>query len=51
MELNPVLCDDLEEWDGSGRWPKGRGHMYTYSWFKLLYGRSQYNIVKQSSSN
>ena len=25
----------------------GRGYMYAYSWFTLLYSRSQYNIVKQ----
>ena len=29
----------------------GRGHMYTYGWFMLMYGRNQHNIVKQSSSN
>ena len=27
--------------------PRGRGYMYTYSWFTLLYSRSQHNIVKQ----
>ena len=25
--------------------------MYTYGWFKLLFGRNQHNIVKQSDSN
>ena len=30
---------------------KGKGHMYTYDWFTLLYGRNQYDIVKQLSSN
>ena len=24
--------------------------MYTYSWFMLMYGKNQYNIVKQLSS-
>ena len=27
--------------------PGGRGYMYAYSWFTLLYSRSQHNIVKQ----
>ena len=27
---------------GSG----GRGHVYTYDWFMLMYGRNQHNIVK-----
>ena len=25
---------------------EGRGHLYTYGWFILLYSRNQYNIVK-----
>ena len=29
----------------------GRGHMYTYGWFMLIYGTNQQNIVKQLSSN
>ena len=34
-ELNPVLCDDLEEWDGVGR---GReGYMYSYVWFTVTW--------------
>ena len=31
-----------------GRWAgglRGRGHMYTYGWFMLMYGRSHHNIV------
>ena len=36
------------EWEGGSR---GRGHMYTYGWFMLMYGRNQYNSVKQLSSN
>ena len=30
---------------------RGRGCMYTYGWFTLLYGRNQHNTVKQLSSN
>ena len=30
---------------------RGRGHMCTYVWFMLMYGRHQHNIVKQLSSN
>lgn len=33
-------------WKGGSR---GRGHMYTYGWFTLLYGRNQHNTVKQLS--
>ena len=29
----------------------GRGYVYTYSWFMLLYSRNQHNIVKQLSPN
>ena len=37
-----------------GRWEgcwTGRGYMHTYGWFMLMYGRNQYNIVKQLLSN
>ena len=34
-------------WGGSG----GKEHVYTYGWLMFMYGRGQYNIVKQSSSN
>ena len=34
------------EWWGS---PKGRGYVYTYGWFTLLYSRNEYNIVKKLS--
>ena len=50
-ELNLVLCDNLEGWDG--RWKGssgGKGHMYTYGWFMLMFSRNQHNIVKQLSS-
>ena len=33
-----------EGWEGGSR---GRGHMYTYDWFMLMYGRNQHNILKQ----
>ena len=48
-----VLCDNLEGWDvvGSGRQVQEEGNMYTYGRFMLLYGRNQYNTVKQLSSN
>ena len=31
------------EWEGGSR---GRGHMYAYAWFTLLYGRNQHNIIQ-----
>ena len=31
-----VLCDNLGRWEGGSR---GRGYMYTYNWFTLLYNR------------
>ena len=47
--LKPVLCDNLEGWDGEegGRWgSREKGHRYT-SWpFMLMYGRNHHNIVK-----
>ena len=44
-KLKLVLCDNLEEWDGE-EGSRGRGHMYTYGWFTLMYGRDRHNIVK-----
>ena len=41
-------CNSLEGWEGGSR---KRGHMCTCGWFTWLYGRSQYNIAKQLSSN
>ena len=40
------------EWSGiwEGDW-RGRGHMYIYGWFMLMYARNQHNIVKQLSFN
>ena len=36
----------VKMWEGGSR---GRGHMYTFGWFMLMYGRNQHNIVKQLS--
>ena len=30
---------------------RGWGHICTYGWFMLMYGRNQYNLVKQLSFN
>ena len=38
----------IERWEGSSR---GRGHMYTYTWFISMFGRNQQNSVKQSFFN
>ena len=35
-------------WEGDSR---GRGYMYTYGWFMLMYDRNQTNIIKQSLKN
>ena len=35
------------KWEGGSR---GRGHMYTYDWFMLIFGRSQHSCVKQLPS-
>ena len=37
---NLGLCVNLEGWEGVGC-SIGRGHMYTYGWFMLMYGRNQ----------
>ena len=36
-----------EGWEGGSR---RRGHIYSYVWFPLLYGRNQHYIVKQLAS-
>ena len=44
-ELNPGLCDNLEEWDGDGggrEVQEGGDHVYTYGWFMFMYGRHQH---------
>ena len=48
-----VQWADPEGWDGEEGW---RGvqdgeHMYTHDWFMLMYGKNDYNIVKQLASN
>ena len=35
-------------WEGGSR---GKGYMYTYNWFTLIYSRNEHNIVKQLYSN
>ena len=47
-ELKPGLCNNLEGWDVEGG-SRGRGRMYTYGWFMLMFGRNQHNTVKQLS--
>ena len=52
-ELKPVLCNNLKarkgwRWEGGSR---ERGHMYTYGWVMLMYGRNQHNTVKQLPFN
>ena len=41
------LCDNLEEWDGVGdiRGLMREGHMCSYGWSMLIYGRHQHSIV------
>ena len=53
-ELKPGLSNNLEWWDGEedGRQvQEGGGHMYTYGWFMLMFGRNENNSVKQLSFN
>ena len=39
-------------WGGRWEWTsRGWGHMSTYGWLMLIYGRNQYKIVEQLSSN
>ena len=45
ITIKPVLCNNLEVWDGEVGGSRGRGHMCTYSWFILMYGRNHHNIV------
>ena len=35
-------------WEGG---PRGKGYMYTYNWFTLMYSGNEHNIVKQLYSN
>ena len=34
-----------------GKRRRGRGHVYTYGWFMLMYGRNHHSIVKQLPFN
>ena len=49
----PVHCDNLEGWygEGGGKGVPDEGHVYTWGWFMLMYGKSHYNIVKQLASS
>ena len=53
-ELKQELCNNLEGWGGEGderEVQEGGGHMYTYGWFMLMFGRNQQKSVKQLSFN
>ena len=43
---NSVPCENLERWDrvGYGGCFWGSGHVYTYGWLMLIYGKNQQNI-------
>ena len=45
----PVLCDNLEGWDGmAGRWSFRKEETYVYFWLiHVIYDRNQHNNVKQ----
>ena len=49
QEAQPMLCDYLRGRGGVGDGREVR--MCACGWFKLMYGRSQHNIVKRLSSN
>ena len=52
-EFKLGLCNNLEGWDGEGEKEgslRGRGHMYTYGWFMLMFGRNQHNTVSSYPS-
>ena len=46
--VTPRRVGKGRRWEGCSR---GRGHMYTYGWFMLMFGRNQTIIVKQLSFN
>ena len=46
--VTPRRLGKGRRWEGCSR---GRGHMYTYGWFMLMFGRNQTIIVKQLSFN
>ena len=47
---NPGLCDTLEVWDGVGggreERSRRRGHVHTYGWFMMMYGRKPIGYCK-----
>ena len=38
----------LQRWEKDSR---GKGHIFTYDWFMLMYGKNQHNVIKQLFSN
>ena len=43
----PVHWDDPEGWDGEGGGREGQdGDTLHHGWFRSMYGKNQYNIVK-----
>ena len=42
-----MLCDNLEGWEGRVvvGLIRGRGHVYTYGRFLLMYGKNHHDIV------
>ena len=53
-ELKLGLGNNLEEVGWGGKWEggsSGRGPMYIYGWFMLMFGRNQHSSVKQLSVN
>ena len=40
--VTPRRLGKGRRWEGCSR---GRGHMYTYGWFVLIYGRNHHNII------
>ena len=52
VDINKINHVNNGLWRGEG-WERGsrrRGHIYSYVWFPLLYGRNQHYIVKQLAS-
>ena len=43
---NGILLSYKKEQNGEGSL-EGRGHMYTYGWFMLIFDRKQQNSIKQ----
>ena len=54
LKIQTRVLSNLEGWDWGGRWEgsaRGRGHVCTYGWFMLMFGRNQQISVKQLSFN